>query len=67
MATTGGGCGKNGRVTPCLRGEPPSGSWEKGTEYVCSVVSGRGGLGMVQRVICTLVLPLVARESQVGA
>lgn len=41
----GGGCGKNGRVTPCLQGEPPSGSWEKGTEYVCSVVSGQGRSG----------------------
>lgn len=45
MATTGGGCGKNGRVTPYLQGEPPSGSWEKGTEYVCSVVSGQGRSG----------------------
>lgn len=39
------GCGKNERVTPCLQGEPPSGSWEKGTEYVCSVVLGQGRCG----------------------
>lgn len=56
----GGGAGRMEESHPACKGSLPRAPGKRGLNTCALWYRGRGGLGMVQRVICTLVLPLVA-------